>query len=263
MILRPLLPEEDWRAAAQLQPVWQVVSRVEAMEAEQYLLVGQPDHARLSGEMAAKFRATFLPSIDEKTARAISAHDAGWSQFPFERELQGNPPLTEGGRPQHFMQVAIDESLAAWRGSIKAAGEISPVGEYMVSGHFSRIARMRIQMEVDPGEVVDHLASFAREEEAAQEKLEWQIPLPKAQLTELIDLLQFSDVLSLYLCCGSHDPVDFPQDFRGERIQMRYEEGVFVTTPSIFVETQRFHLPVRIFPSKSGEGRTMVGFHIR
>jgi len=97
------------------------------------------------------------------------------------------------------MQVPLDDSLAAWRGSIKAAGGISPVGEYIVSAHFSRIARMRIQMEVDPSDIVNRLSSFAREEEAVQEKLEWQIPLPKP-LVELADLLQFSDVLSLYLC---------------------------------------------------------------
>ncbi len=263
MILRPLLAESENKPNYNLTPVWQLVSRMESAEAEQYLLVGQPDHARISGEMAAKFSASFLPTMDDAVARAISAHDAGWSQFPFERDLSGDPPLTDNGRPQHFMQVPLEESLAAWNGSIKAAGEINPLGEYMVSGHFSRIAKMRIQMELDTAEAESHLANFVREEEEAQSRLEQRIGLSRPQLTEYVDLLQFADVLSLYLCCGSRDAAEFPQDFRGTRVQIRYDDGVYITTPSIFAETQRFQMPVRIFPSKSGEGKTRIGFHIK
>jgi hypothetical protein len=264
MILRPLVPESDSnKPNGNVTPVWQLVSRMQAAEADQYLLVGQPDHARISGEMAAKFSASFLPQVEDHAARAIGVHDAGWAQFPFERDLAGDPPLTDNGRPQHFMQVPLDESLAAWTGSIKAAGEISPLGEYMVSGHFSRIAKMRMQMELDTAEDVSHLASFVREEEEAQFRLEQRIPLSKRQLSEYVDLLQFADVLSLYLCCGSRDTAEFPQDFRGTRVQIRYEDGVYITTPSIFGETQRFQTPVRIFPSKSGEGKTRIAFHIR
>lgn len=263
MILRPLLAESENKPNDNITPVWQLVSRMESAEAEQYLLVGQPDHARISGEMASVFSAGFLPHVDDSIARAIGAHDAGWASFPFERDLSGDPPLTDNGLPQHFMQVPLDESLSAWTGSIKAAGEISPLGEYMVSGHFSRIAKLRMQMEVDTQEDLSRLDNFIHEEEEAQERLGSSTRLQKQQLTEYVDLLQFADVLSLYLCCGSRDAAEFPQDFRGTRIQIRYEDGVYITTPSIFSETQRFQMPVRIFPSKSGEGKTRIGFHIK
>src|SRR6185369_9873632 len=94
MILRPLLPESENQPNSNVMPVWQLVARMQSIEAEQYLLVGQPDHARVSGEMAAKFSAGFLPKVDDRIARAIGIHDAGWSSFPFERDLSGDPPLT-------------------------------------------------------------------------------------------------------------------------------------------------------------------------
>ena len=263
MILRPLLPESENQPNSNVMPVWQLVARMQSIEAEQYLLVGQPDHARVSGEMAAKFSAGFLPKVDDRIARAIGIHDAGWSSFPFERDLSGDPPLTDNGRPLHFMQVPLDESLSAWTGSIKAAGEISPLAEYMVSGHFSRIANLRMQMDLDTQEDLSRLNNFIHEEEEAQARLGSTTGLQKQQLTEYVDLLQFADVLSLYLCCGSRDAAEFPQDFRGNRVRIRYEEGVYVTTPSIFTEVQRLQMPVRIFPSKSGEGKTRIGFHIR
>jgi len=265
MILRPLLPETSQPASSspEPEPAWAIVSRMQSVEAEQYLLVSQPDHARLSGDIAAKMRATFLPKSDESTAKAIGAHDAGWAQFSFERDLKGEPPRTNTGRPQHFMQVPLAEAISAWTGSIKAAGEVSPLGEYMVSAHFSRIAHMRMQIELDSAEDAAHLKGFIRGEEEYQAKLQPKIGLPNDALNEYVDLLQFCDVLSLYLCCGAKDAAEFPQEFEGQRIVVRYDDGVYSTTPSIFGETQRFHVPVRVYPSKSGEGKTMVGFHLK
>ncbi len=265
MILRPLLPETDQFSPTlePAEPAWAIVARLQGIESEQYLLVGQPDHAKLSGEIAAKITASFFPKIDESTARAISAHDAGWAQFPFERDLQGEPPRTQTGRPQHFMQVSLAEALAAWEGSIKAAGEISPLGEYMVSAHFSRIGHMRLQMEVDSTEDTKLLKNFIRGEEEYQAKLAAKTGLGQDDLNSYVDLLQFCDVLSLYLCSGSKEPADFPQEFQGRSISLRYEDGVYRTSPSIFNETQRFHIPVRVYPSKGGEGKTRVGFHLK
>jgi hypothetical protein len=265
MILRPLLPEASQPASssAEAEPAWAIVSRMQSVEAEQYLLVSQPDHARLSGEIAAKMRGTFLPTVDEATARAIGAHDAGWAQFSFERDLKGDPPRTNTGRPQHFMQVPLAEALSAWTGSIKAAGEVSPLGEYMVSAHFSRIAHMRTQMSLDSPEDAAHLKGFIRGEEEWQAKLQPKTGLTSEALGQYVDVLQFCDVLSLYLCCGAKDAAEFPQEFDGQRIVLRYDDGVYSTSPSILGETHRFHVPVRVYPSKSGEAKTMVGFHLK
>ena len=58
--------------------------------------------------------------------------------------------------------------------------------------------------------------------------------------------------------------LQFPQQFRGEKIQVRYDEGVYYTSPCLFGDTpQRFYLPVRIYPSAAGEGHTRIAFHIK
>lgn len=265
MILRPLLSDQT-RETDELQPAWAVVARSQCVEAPQYLLISQPDHARLSGELATLFRSPILPQVTSTVAKAIAAHDNGWSkQFAFERDLQGNPPRTpETGRPQHFMAVRVDESLAAWTGSIKSAGEDSRLGEYLVSAHFSRIGRARIQAELDTPEDLRKLNTFVASEEDWQSKHEAETCLEKGSLLEYVDLLQFCDLLSLYLCVGSTQAVEFPQQFRGERISVRYDDGVYYTSPGLFGDTpQRFYLPVRIYPSAAGEGHTRIGFHIK
>jgi hypothetical protein len=162
------------------------------------------------------------------------------------------------------MQVTVEESLAAWTGSIKAAGEVSRLGEYMVSAHFSRIGRTRVQAELDTPEDIRHLEGFIKEEEEWQAQHEKEIGLDSDRLSEYVDLLQFCDLLSLYLCCGSTQPAEFPQQFRGVQIQIRYDDGVYYTSPSVFGDTpQRFYLPVRIYPSAAGEGHTRIGFHVK
>lgn len=265
MILRPLLTEVP-KCSPEPEPAWAVVARSQSVEAPQYLLVAQPDHARLSGELATLFRAPFLPQITQTVAKAIAAHDNGWArQFAFERELQGEPPrMEETGRPKHFMAVALEESLAAWTGSIKSAGEDSRLGEYMVSAHFSRIGRARMQMEMDTPEDLRKLQAFVVEEEEWQAQHEAEIGLKIEQLLEYVDLLQFCDLLSLYLCIGSTQAVEFPQEFGGQKITVRYDDGVYYTSPSLFGDTlQRFYLPVRIYPSTAGEGHTRIGFHVK
>ncbi len=265
MILRPLLADLP-KCLPEPEPVWSVVARSQSINAPQYLLIGQPDHARLSGELATLFRAPFLPEVTPAVAKAIAVHDNGWAkQFAFERDLHGDPPRTEEtGRPQHFMAVTVEQSLAAWTGSIKSAGEDSRLGEYMVSAHFARIGKARIQMEVDTPEDLRKLGTFVAAEEDWQAKHAAEIGLPKEQLLEYVDLLQFCDLLSLYLCIGSTQAVEFPQQFRGETITVRYDDGVYYTSPCLFGETpKRFYLPVRIYPSGSGEGHTRIAFHVK
>ncbi len=162
------------------------------------------------------------------------------------------------------MQVTVEESIAAWTGSIKAAGEINRLGEYMVSAHFSRIGRTRIQMEVDTPEDVRHLEGFVQEEEEWQAKHEAEIGLSQEKLFEYVDLLQFCDLLSLYLCCGTTQPSEFPQEFGGEKVRIRYEDGVYCTSPSVFGDSlQRFYLPVRVYPSSEAEALTRIAFQVK
>lgn len=242
-------------------PAWSVVAEKQGAEASRFLLVNQPDHAKLAGELAAAFRAGFLPKIGEEIARGIGVHDEGWAQFPCERDLQLEPSLN-GGRPKSFLEVTVDESLAAWTGSIEAGAKVSPVGESMVSAHFSRIGRMRLSMNTDSEADRRKVDEFVEHEDARQKRLAQRIGLSDRELSAYVDLLQFCDVLSLYLCCGAIESVEFPQTFSGHKIRIRHEDGVYVSTPSLFAETQRFSLPLRLYPSGNGGAVTRIGIHV-
>src|SRR5438128_11128406 len=49
-----------------------------------------------------------------------------------------------------------------------------------------------------------------------------------------VDVLQFCDLLSLYLCCGAPDNVEFPQRFCDRAIRIFRESEVLRTEPRVF-----------------------------
>ncbi|HWR15085.1 MAG TPA: DUF3891 family protein [Terriglobales bacterium] len=280
MILRPLDQDGGYIENAQtaqvarmaatfrtddnMVPAWMVVAQTQGANASRYLLVGQPDHALLAGQLAAAFEAGFLPEITEQVSQGIAVHDNGWAQFPFERDLAMEPPVDANGRPKSFLQVTVHDSLSAWRESIEAGREVGPLAEYMVSGHFYRLGKVRLQMKVDSPEDTEHVQQFVHEEENRQKKLASKTSLSHEELDRYVDLLQFCDTLSLYLCCGSTAATEFPQEFGGRKLRIRHEDGVYVTEPSVFGGVpHRFSIPVRVYPSNEGEGRTRIGFHIK
>ena len=245
------------KAASGYLEAWAAIARTQTVSAGDFLLITQPDHARLAGELAAQFRAAFLPETSTVIGEIIGVHDAGWLQFPPETDYSVSPSLTETGRPRSFIHVPLLDSIKAWQGSIRTAANVSPLGEYMVSGHFCRLATGRLQSGADDAKTQAALRKFASKEQDRQSQLEPTLRrshrgMPGPQ--EYVDLLQFCDALSLYLCCGASDAVEFPQRFGGERLRIKFENGVYTTTPSLFTHgaepsrgALRFHIAARSF----------------
>ena len=258
MILRPIGEENERGSAADLAahvknsfiskqqaasgylPAWSVIARKQTTRADRYLLITQPDHAWLAGELAAQFHASFLPEVGSAMARAIGVHDDGWLMFEPERDYAADPMLLADGRPCSFIDVPIRDSIRAWRGSIEAAARYD--GECIVAGHFLRLARGRLQSGCDAGEDLSALQLFVSDTERRQEE--------RKPIAECIDLLQLCDTLSLYLCCGTTDAVEFPQRFGSEAIRARFEDAMYVTAPSLFGSPVRFTIAGRQFPTR-------------
>ena len=53
-------------------------------------------------------------------------------------------------------------------------------------------------------------------------------------IRRLVEVLQFFDLLSLYLCCGAQHSVEFPQKFNGHAIRLHREGECFRTEPALF-----------------------------
>ena len=64
--------------------------------------VTQPDHARISGELAAAFDPRKVPNVNEAIVRAISMHDIGWMPYEGDMSTPRPPKQLESGVPLSF-----------------------------------------------------------------------------------------------------------------------------------------------------------------
>src|ERR1700761_8914861 len=87
-----------------LRRAWDAVELRQRGEAPSYLLIAQPEHARLAGELAAHFISPLFPTLSKQAIEAISAHDEGWSQMPGESAADPRPLLTASGKPRSFIE---------------------------------------------------------------------------------------------------------------------------------------------------------------
>ncbi len=79
------------------------------------------------------------------------------------------------------------------------------------------------------------------------------------------DVLQFCDLLSLYLCCGSEESVEFPQRIgpKGETIKLQVKDGVIVLTPSPLAREVEFSLDAYSYPANAGALTTKLNWRVR
>jgi hypothetical protein len=167
--------------------------------------------------------------------------------------------------------------VAAWKGSIEHAAALSPIGGLIVSHHFSRLCKHRLETETDSPRDTKLLHGFLEDESSRQERLLAPAGLIEgadgSQLEGLVDLLQFCDLLSLYLCSGAMEAAEFPQKFRGETIRIVPSAEEYVLDPTLFGHlemspetgaSKRFSVMATRFPA-SGEDEKpkMLSFRVR
>ena len=229
MVLCPLAAKAENHAASAQEkpvPVWSVVAERQKCRADRYWLISQPDQAGLSGELAANFASPSFPSISPAMARAIGAHDAGWRMFASESSLTA-PPLLEGeGKPLAFVECGPSEFVRAWTASIGQAEALSLAGGIIVSRHFCALGNFRLRNSGGLSEADRRLiAAFTRDEGARQQRLLAACSDSAAELDGWLEVLQFCDLLSLYLCSGAHRAAEFPQKMTARPVQIRYAPG--------------------------------------
>jgi hypothetical protein len=206
MILRPLEPtpasRQEWVSA------WPVVERLQRQKYESCWMITQPSHAALAGDLAARLTAPQLPKLEAELVRAIALHDAGWGIPDAQAIMRGH-----AGCPKSFLDVGVTEFVEAWTQSIETAQPVSPAGGYMVSRHFWRLAEHRLAHGDDTESDRKKLQSFLGRETARQKRLASKQARSADELELLTDVLQFCDLLSLYICSGARDSVQFPEYF--------------------------------------------------
>lgn len=225
MILRPLEPVPA--TSTEFLPVWSVVERVQREIPEGCWMITQPSHAALAGELAAKLTSPQAPKLDAALIRAIALHDAGWG-IPDAQAIMQSRSVRQGG-PKSFIACGADEFVNAWEKSIDVAESVGAAGGYIVSRHFVRIAEHGTS-EVTEGNR-QTVARFLKNEAARQMKLAVKQQNSVEELEALTDVLQFCDLLSLYVCSGACENVEFPEYF-GLKVRLTANAEGYKLEPS-------------------------------
>jgi hypothetical protein len=261
MVLYPLIVEAQTPvacapSAGQFVPAFEAIEKRQRQPAQEWWLIAQPDHAALAGDLAAQLASPLIPALDSVILRAIALHDSGWARFDGGERGTGrdlevslrDPKLDSAGRPLSFLEMSPEEFIVAWTESIQNAEKTGPAGGIIVSRHFCRLAHSRLHSYQDTREDTNRLHTFLAEESKRQERLLALDSRASEELDLLTDVLQFCDLLSLYLCCGATDNVQFPQKFKGQSIRLQREGELARLQPTLFSSGLSLGVTARGYP---------------
>jgi hypothetical protein len=208
-------------------------ARVEAAQRKAHLpclLVPQPSHAVLAGELAAGLLPASFGELPPEITRAIQMHDTGWASSDAQQiqRLRSGGPQAGKTAPVSFVAVAPEEAAEAWTASIDSVEGLSQIGALIVSRHFSLLAQH------DPAQ---H-QRFLRSEKFRQQKLESSSMATSEDSERWTAALGFCDLVSLYLVSGLNSEVEFPlahpaspQAQTAPRVRMQMEGRTLRFTP--------------------------------
>jgi len=263
MIFRGGLSAQQSLGAA--RPAFDAIAEVQHGAALGDWFVTQPDHARISGELAAAFDPAKVPHVSEAVVRAIALHDIGWMPCDGDMQSPRAPAALSSGETRSFANAEPEIFLPAWVGSIQAAQSTGPLGGLMVSTHFRLLADYHLRCYGPPGAPENHdtvekrarVEEFRQRELARAERLLPLTGLPPEEVEALVAVLQFCDLASLYLCANPAAPVEFPQQIGGGSVRMQCEDGSYRMTPALLSRELALEIPCVRFAGGQPE-RAMV-----
>ena len=234
MVIRPVFEGDAEEPNARAVSAWQVVEAAQHAKTDDYWLIPQPAHAALAGDMAAKLQPELFGAIDPTVARCIALHDAGWSAADAAVIQTLRSAKTRKTRPLSFLDVEPAETVKAWTASIETTEKFAPIGGYLVSCHFTRLAGKY-------GKDRPNAAAFVSSETKRQKRILERLKEAKDQLDSWVDALQFCDLLSLYLCCGARPKAVI--SIGRISVEISSLDGEYKLSPSPFAGPQQFSFP--------------------
>src|SRR4051812_26477648 len=154
------------------------------------ICIGQPAHAWLSGQLARNWHPA--PEPYEEVCLAATQHDAGMADWDAAPEL--NPKT---GRPQSFMEMALDTHLGLWAHAPHRVLTQSRYAALLVSMHGTALYEMR-DLDRMPTEDADKVRAYLQEQRALQQRL--GEGLDREQVERNQQLLGIRYFLPLALC---------------------------------------------------------------
>ena len=169
------------------------------------LLVPQPAHAVLAGEIAAALLPEIFGGLPPEIVEAIKLHDTGWAASDAQQIHRLRSGEAAEGMPVSFVDIPPPEMVEAWRASIDSIEKRSAVGAQIVSRHFSLLVQ-----HDQPMQQKFKQAEMARQRRLTQSSLTTGQPTSEEQMTRWTGALGFCDLVSLYLLSGLQQEVEFP-----------------------------------------------------
>jgi hypothetical protein len=256
-------------------------------------LVTQPDHAAVSGYLAAhwgnqEFRRpgyyTGSPQADRwraETVLAIAEHDNGWWEWEADPEIDPADAL-----PLNLLGLSQEQGLERWRLGVPRFEERHPWVALLISYHAYWLHAHRAEPGHDPvfrhplfgspgswpepsGEELDRARKFLAEQRRIQEALrqrlreqsDWADAVEPAVLHPAVRLLQLADALSLALCFGAGRNLalaEIPRKSWDDRVTLQVRpiaERRLLCNPYPFAfDPLRVAVPVRILETAAHGG---------
>jgi Protein of unknown function (DUF3891) len=210
------------------------------------LLVPQPAHAVLAGELAAGLLPSSFGELPPEIRRAIQMHDTGWASSDAQQiqRLRAGGPQADNRSPVSFVDIPPAETIEAWTASIDSVEALSKVGAMIVSRHFCLLARHDQPRH----------QKFVQAEKSRQRRLD-DNALNGKDLDRWTAALGFCDLLSLYLSSGLTRGVEFPlahpaspQAKTAPRVRMEVEGQKLRFTPPTIHAGCRLTIQALIHP---------------
>lgn len=156
---------------------------------DEFVLITQHDHARLSGEIAERLnKEIYLNRNREAVIFAAYEHDRGW--IPLDRRCRSNE---ETRTPYTFMDYPLVEKLQSYRRGIDEMEEKNAYAALLASLHFVSF----FHLESAPEESVPFVQGEQTRQRSIMERLE---EADHACVARHLEILQFCDLFSLYVC---------------------------------------------------------------
>jgi hypothetical protein len=133
-------------------------------DAEGVIVISQPAHAWVSGQIGHAWGNQTFPCPAEETRLAAEQHDVGF--LDWERSPTLNP---QTGRPHTFLDMPLETHLGLWTTGIQRMLRFARYPALLVSLHFTELAR-RTSMGKTPSER-EAVARFLGEQDTLQTTL--------------------------------------------------------------------------------------------
>ncbi len=225
MIFRSTLSAQP--TSGETRPVFDVLSEVQQKATTADWYISQPDHGKLSGELAGAVDSRNVDQLTPAVKEAIGQHDIGWVPFDGGFKTPRPPVMAPDGHVLSFVNSTPERFLNAWTSSIQTAQSTGPLGGLIVSAHFARLTHPYLAKPDISAEDKQRVEQFLYREAERVDRLLPQAELKLEEINRLVEFLGLCDLISLYLCANPSAPVELPYEHEGQKVTLNFEDGAY------------------------------------